>query len=209
MTKSVSFGTCQLCSEQKSKAAMVGHLKRCLPASSAPDGSSSQVLLLRVQGGAQMFWLDLVATQEAKLREIDRLLRRIWLECCGHLSEFYAGAHRRKVGMSTKVGEIFASIGNRLGYVYDFGSSTELVVSFSRFAEAGSGNPVRIVARNEPPTWPCDVCGQAATNVCVQCSYEGGFCCAEHGDSHDCGEEMLLPVVNSPRMGVCAYTGDA
>jgi len=208
MTKSVSFGTCQLCSERKGKAAMVGHLKRCLPASSARDGSSSQVLLLRVQGGAQMFWLDLVATQEAKLRNIDRLLRRIWLECCGHLSQFYAGAHRRKVGMSTKVGEVFVSIGNRLGYVYDFGSSTELVVSFSGFAEAGSGNPVRIVARNEPPTWPCDTCGQAANSVCAQCSYEGGFCCAEHGDSHDCGEEMLLPVVNSPRMGVCGYTGE-
>jgi hypothetical protein len=188
---------------------MVGHLKRCLPVSSARDGSCSQALLLRVQGGAQMFWIDLVATQEAELRDIDRLLRRIWLECCGHLSEFYTGAHRRKLGMSTKVGEIFASIGNRLGYVYDFGSSTELVVSFSGFAEAGPGNPVRIVARNEPPTWPCDACGQAATSVCAQCSYEGGFCCAEHDDSHDCGEEMLLPVVNSPRMGVCAYTGEA
>src|SRR5918995_1265810 len=114
MTKSVSFGTCQLCSERKGKAAMVGHLKRCLPASSARDDSSSQALLLRVQGGAQMFWLDLVATQEAELRDIDRLLRHIWLECCGHLSEFYVGAHRRKIGMSTQAGEIFASIGNRL-----------------------------------------------------------------------------------------------
>ena len=63
-----------------------------------------------------MFWLDLVATREATLRDIDRLLRRIWLECCGHLSQFYVGAHRRKVGMSTKVGEVFTSIGNRLGY---------------------------------------------------------------------------------------------
>ena len=208
MTKSVSFGTCQLCSERKGKAAMVGHLKRCFPASSARDGSSSEVLLLRVQGGAQMFWLDLVATREATLRDIDRLLRRIWLECCGHLSQFYVGAHRRKVGMSTKVGEVFASIGNRLGYVYDFGSSTELVVSFAGCAEAGSENPVRIVARNEPLAWPCDTCGQAATSVCAQCSYEGGFCCAKHGDSHECGEEMLLPVVNSPRMGVCGYTGE-
>jgi hypothetical protein len=206
MKKSVSFGTCQLCSERKSKAAMVGHLKRCLPVSSASDDSSSQVLLLRVQGGARMYWLDLMASPDVELRDIDRLLRHIWLECCGHLSEFYAGAHR-KITMSTKVGEVFGSISNRLGYTYDFGSSTELVVSLSGFAEAGSGDPVRIVARNEPPIWPCDACGQAATGVCVQCAYEGGFCCAEHGDSHDCGEEMLLPVVNSPRMGVCGYTG--
>src|SRR5215470_5635584 len=140
MTKSVLFGTCQLCSERKSKAAMVGHLKRCLPASTDSDGSFSQVLLLRVQAGARMFWLDLMTRPEGKLRDIDRLLRRIWLECCGHLSEFYAGAHH-KIGMSTKVGDVFASIGNRLDYIYDFGSSTELVVSFSGFAKANSGVP--------------------------------------------------------------------
>ena len=75
---------------------MVGHLRQCLPASSARDGSSSQALLLRVQGGAQMFWL---VASKAKLSDIDRFLRRIWLECCAHLSEFYADAHRRKVGM--------------------------------------------------------------------------------------------------------------
>lgn len=112
--------------------------------------------------------------------------------------------------MNRKIIEALGSIGSRLGYVYDFGSSTELVVSLSGSVEGGSGSPVRIVARNEPPSWPCDVCGQPATAVCAQCAYEGnGFCCTEHGSDHDCGEEMLLPVVNSPRMGVCGYTGEA
>ncbi len=208
MTKRGSFGVCQLCSERKGKGAMVGHLKRCLPASRASSRPPAHVLLLRAQGGPT-YWLDLVATQEAKLKDIDRLLRSVWLECCGHLSEFYSGAHH-KVSMNTRIGDAFTSVGSRLGYVYDFGSSTELVVGLSGFAEAGSGNPVRVVARNEPPTWPCDMCDQPATAVCSQCVYEGGgFCCTEHGDGHDCGEEMLLPVVNSPRMGVCGYTGEA
>jgi hypothetical protein len=26
---------------------------------------------------------------------------------------------------------------------------------------------------------------------------------------HECGEEMALPVVNSPRMGVCGYAGES
>lgn len=74
--------------------------------------------------------------------------------------------------------------------------------------ETASGKAVRVVARNEPPIWPCDTCGQPATLVCAQCVYDGqAFYCAEHGPSHDCGEEMLLPVVNSPRMGVCGYAG--
>ena len=29
------------------------------------------------------------------------------------------------------------------------------------------------------------------------------FYCDECGTEHDCGEEMMLPVLNSPRMGVC------
>jgi hypothetical protein len=49
-----------------------------------------------------------------------------------------------------------------------------------------------------------------ATAVCAQCLYESkGFCCGAHAPDHDCGEDMLLPVVNSPRMGVCGYSGEA
>jgi hypothetical protein len=34
------------------------------------------------------------------------------------------------------------------------------------------------------------------------------FYCEHHSEDHDCDEpEMLLPVVNSPRMGMCGYTG--
>ena len=33
--------------------------------------------------------------------------------------------------------------------------------------------------------------------------------CDEHAETHDCGGEYFLPVVKSPRVGVCGYTGDA
>ncbi len=33
------------------------------------------------------------------------------------------------------------------------------------------------------------------------------FFCDEHAEEHACEEESLLPVVNSPRMGVCGYCG--
>jgi hypothetical protein len=45
----------------------------------------------------------------------------------------------------------------------------------------------------EPPLISCEVCGKPATEVCA--------------GEHECGEEMLLPVVNSPRVGMCGYTG--
>jgi hypothetical protein len=60
------------------------------------------------------------------------------------------------------------------------------------------------LASNEPPLIFCEVCGEPATEVCAQCVYEGaGWLCDA------CGEEMLLPVVNFPRVGMCGYTGPA
>jgi hypothetical protein len=189
---------------------MFAHIKDCVPQVGAGSSSVPEpILLLRAEArGLPMFWLDVAVKREAKLKAIDGLLRRIWLECCGHMSEFSTGAHH-KVSMNTKVSEALGP-GDRLGYVYDFGSSTELVVRLLGSVSASTADTVRLVARNEAPAWPCDVCGRAATVVCTQCLYEGkGFCCSAHVSSHDCGEDMLSPVVNSPRMGICGYTGEA
>lgn len=211
MTRRSSFGVCELCGTRKGKAAMVAHLRKCvaewLPGRGTP---SSQVLLLRAQAsGAPMYWLDLAAAPGAKLQDVDELLRQVWLECCGHLSEFSSGGHR-EISMNARIRNALGSIGSRLGYVYDFGSSTELVVGLSGIVEGHSGNAVKIIARNEPPVWPSAVCGEPATAVCSERAYEdSGFLCTQHASSHECDEEMLLPVVNSPRMGVCGYTGKA
>ena len=34
-----------------------------------------------------------------------------------------------------------------------------------------------------------------------------GWLCDDYAEGHKCREEMLLPVVNSPRTGVCGYVG--
>ena len=122
-------------------------------------------------------------------------------------SEFSAG-RRQRFGMTVRIEKALAFAANRLGYEYDFGSTTALVVSLSGHVDVALPKPTRVVARNEPPVWACDVCGQPATDVCTQClGDEPGFCCSKHAAKHGCGVEALLPVVNSPRMGVCAYTG--
>jgi hypothetical protein len=127
---------------------MVAHLKACLPSQPAAKVSAvSEVLLLRAQAhGTSIYWVDVAMKREATLSDLDRLLRRIWLECCGHLSEFHGGGHR-KVSMRTRVGEAFFAVGDRLGYVYDFGSSTELVVSLSGSAAGRLGSTAHAVAQ--------------------------------------------------------------
>ena len=56
-------------------------------------------------------------------------------------------------------------------------------------------------------------CDAAATSLCMECVYDdqSGMLCGAHAENHrhDDDEEELMPVVNSPRMGVCGYTGPA
>lgn len=203
-------GICQVCGTRQSKASMLGHLRMCFCVPQARTALlGSELFLLRAQAGDAVYWLDIAVKRDAKLKEVDRFLRRIWLECCGHMSEFHSTAYH-KVNMSTTVGDAFRRIGDHLGYVYDFGSSTELVVSLLERTGGKIASAVQLLARNEPPVLLCDECNGPATAVCAECIYDGaGLCCAEHVKTHECGEEMLLPVVNSPRMGVCGYTGEA
>jgi hypothetical protein len=197
-----------LCGARVAKAAMARHLVKCIEADR--DGVRGRVVLLRAyQTGSPIYWLYVAARREAKLAELDQLLRDVWLECCGHLSEFYDRG-RESQNLKTRVDDVLGTVGSQQGYVYDFGSRTELVISHVAALDAVVPKKPRVVGRNEAPTWACDVCHEPATNVCAECSNDGrGFCCEKHAAEHACGEEMLLSLVNSPRMGVCGYSGGA
>ncbi|MGD9101357.1 MAG: hypothetical protein PVF45_12830, partial [Anaerolineae bacterium] len=92
---------------------------------------------------------------------------------------------------------------------YDFGTTTylDLRVVAERQGAASAGQPVQIMARNNPPDYRCKDCGEPATLICVYCDYP--LLCDKCAETHECGEDGFLPVVNSPRMGMCGYTGDA
>ncbi len=101
-------------------------------------------------------------------------------------------------------------VGDKFSYEYDFGSTTDLrlrVISEREGYFWKSEDPVRILARNLPPVIPCRECGKPATKIepGYFSAWEGALCdrCAKKvGDV-----EWFLPVVNSPRTGVCGYTG--
>src|SRR5438105_7266192 len=104
MVRQSSFGVCELCGVRKGKTAMIAHLRQCLPAS-AGGRPAEPALLLRVQPGRDpAFWLTVAAGREARLGRLDSLLRKEWLECCDHMSEFYT-AGRRSVGMNSRMGQ--------------------------------------------------------------------------------------------------------
>lgn len=67
-----------------------------------------------------------------------------------------------------------------------------------------------VMARNEPPKLVCHICGQPATHVESASEYDAPAetaLCAVHARQSEYPDE-LLPVVNSPRVGICGYTGE-
>ena len=67
---------------------------------------------------------------------------------------------------------------------------------------------MRLLARNVPPEYSCSQCGRHAGYICAECMWEvdNPFYCAACVEEHE--HEMILPVTNSPRMGVCGYEGE-
>jgi hypothetical protein len=155
---------------------------------------------------------------EAPLSRLDSFLRRTWLECCEHMSVFTIDGKRyypsymgRTEGLSMEVrtGRVLRD-GLVFSHQYDFGSTTELVLKVvGEWIPAESGSVVELLARNDPPEVVCDACGeQPAVQICTECDWGGeGWLCEACAESHSCGSDSFLPVVNSPRVGVCGYSG--
>jgi hypothetical protein len=89
------LGSCSLCGQQTSKSAIARHLAACAPKHDPPGGAPAEWIHLRVDGGGP-YWLDLEVQADARLEQLDRFLRRTWLECCGHLSDFYMPGSRQR-----------------------------------------------------------------------------------------------------------------
>jgi hypothetical protein len=202
---------------------MAGHLTACGQREAsgtspvAKQQTSGPSFHLVIEGrDAKAYWMHVTAPLAAPLSKLDRFLRDTWLECCGHLSAFRFGPHRYaslpddgEMGMRVPLGRLL-EIGMRFSYEYDYGSTTALTLNVVALREeAASKGAIQLLAANEPPKIECQRCGNGkASLICVQCVENGdGWLCEACAKKHECGSEMFLPVVNSPRVGVCAYAG--
>jgi hypothetical protein len=194
-------GTCLACRERFSGQAIARHLGSC----PKRPGGTFPAFDLRAQAGP--YWLYLQASAKATLKDLDALLRETWVECCGHLSAFDIGGKRYQADMGVPLERVLRP-GLKFGYEYDFGSTTELDLQvLGERQGARGGRAITILARNDPPEIPCEECkreGAHAKNICTECQIA---ICGPCGKKHDCDEDMRLPLVNSPRAGVCGYTG--
>ena len=194
-------GICYLCGNTIRKSGMTTHLKKEV----CPAGDVQLCNLLKIEDQYNKdYWLYLDIPATSALSSLDRFLRNIWLECCGHMSQFYFPGYD-VIGKSQKLG--YMSQGAKLCYDYDFGSTTSLVITcMGQIIRPAQRSAVRLLARNVPPTFPCCVCGKNADEVNAAVYPHTFYCeaCAKQRED----EGYFLPVTNSPRMGECGYCGE-
>ena len=243
-----SEGKCLFCSKTFAKAGINRHLAKHLEEKTEVRKQGTS-FFVKVETGknwsATPYFLSLWIDGEITMKAIDKFLRDIWLECCGHLSAFrnpkaarrgggmfgmfeayeyletgnvakyekMMGEMAGEVPMSRKAKDVLYS-GLVLEYEYDFGSSTQLSVTVIGEYPITVEKKIVLLSRNEPPQIMCAICGKVpATQICTVCMYDedAEFCdkCVEkHAEKcEDFADYASLPVVNSPRMGVCGYEG--
>lgn len=105
MPSQTSKGKCEFCGGTFGKIAMKRHVMSCPQRQTALEAEARQrkpqtprLFHLLVEGQyAPMYWLHLDVRADAKLKDLDKFLRDIWLECCGHLSAFTIEGQRYSI----------------------------------------------------------------------------------------------------------------
>lgn len=224
MTTLKTKGQCIYCKKEYAQTGITRHIQACKERQAAHEKESAKaktlipIYHLRIQGTYNpVFWLNVELAGTANLLDLDRFLRDIWVECCGHLSQFninqthyMSHPYDMNKNMKHALKDVLAPDA-KFSYEYDFGSTTYLDL---RVAEVRQGQikkgAVNILARNNPLIVPCSVCGEPTTQLCPECMWDGEaeceFCdaCAKK-HPHYADYDGLMPFVNSPRVGVCGY----
>ena len=222
-----SVGKCFFCNAEFKKAGITKHLNTHI-AKESKDRKIGASFHIKIEDDPRMgglFFLNLWVDGETTMMDIDNFLRAIWLECCGHMSAFTNPKESKRYSMfdmdemesdrdemmSSSTTDIFAK-GLKLKYQYDFGSTTELCLTVVDEYSAAVPEGIILLSRNEPLEIICEIChSEPAAVICSVCYDPNAFCkkCAKkHAKTcEDFADYSAMPVVNSPRMGVCAYDG--
>lgn len=210
-------GQCTGCNEMYTGAKGGQHLAACSQIAKILHSNFSETsgYLLKVfpAQASSIYWMFLAIPKNGTLLLLDQFLRKTWLECCGHLSMFTIDGSRYSsypdegdLSMKKRLDKILTP-GLCFDYVYDFGSSTDLEIKVLDILESCPPRQVTLLMQNESPPFDCELCKKNAEIICSIC---GETTCPSCSKRHACAKKerdtyMMMPLVNSPRTGVCGY----
>ncbi len=218
MAAVMTKGICEFCGQTYSRRGIKRHLDSCPQRARGriSDTDIPYYTLLIEDAYDRDYWLYVEVSAKATLEDLDRFLRDIWLECCGHLSQFIIGGERFLcAGVELDWGDVSMDISFRdiarpglvFEHEYDFGSTTTLKLACvsARLGGLATEERIKLLARNNAPNIHCDSCGKEAEWFVTE---DFILLCDSCAEKYDLEEEWSLPVLNSPRTGVCGYGGD-
>jgi len=210
----VTKGICSNCKQLVTKNSAKNHIGKCLSQNSVHKPVDAFLVKVQWPHKNPVYWLYLTVPFKATLEDLDNFLREIWLECCGHLSQFTIRNRRfssyfeldsystiEELPMSISSEKVLAP-GLKFIHEYDFGSTTELLLEIIELIKIKATKKINVMIRNQEPEFECAYCNEKAVMICP---IEDDLLCESCAVDKD--EESLLPLVNSPRTGVCGYVG--
>jgi len=142
-------GICRFCLKTLSGSAMSRHLLACKTKKEKDEQEMAKaktkypIYYLKLSSYKD-YWLHVEMKAASTLRELDDFLRRIWLECCGHLSMFTINGveyedteeqgdfddfwRRNAASLDTSLVKAM-NVGDKFDYEYDFCSNVMNVTS--------------------------------------------------------------------------------
>lgn len=228
-----SKGHCFKCGTEVGRTGMETHLIK----ERKKFGSDEKCTILEITGRtAKGQWMFIEALADSMLSDLDTFMRVAWMECCGHESRFVEGTDDPLNMSEMKKSSVISEFPDNfvMTYIYDLDaapSAAEIRVVCSSSREKCKG-VIRVLARNDPIRPLCELCGADADFVLRKAAEdEDGFiawsgaedddgfvvwgdadeetvaalcrkCSGKHGN-----EDNYAPFANSPRMGLCGYTG--
>ncbi len=209
--KLLSEGKCLYCDQLLTKKGIGNHLAKHLAWEEKTEPVENTQIYWHIKVEADEMFLHLLVNGEASMKIIDKFLRAIWLDCCDHLSGF--GHKDFKIRMNHKVHDVFEP-GVKIFHDYDYGTTTRVFLKGVKHYQLNIEDKIILLSRNEPLKLMCANCKvEPAIRICTTCNWEQySFFCKKCSKKHekvceDFNEDSSLPVVNSPRMGRCGYTG--
>lgn len=214
-------GRCYYCNKGLTERTIKRHMKNCLEMGKVIEenmkGAKGKavrdqfVISIKDKYASSVYCIYVSIDSNLQLQHLDKFIRDIWVECCGHLSAFYIDGESYndnsdgQYEMNYYLKDVL-SLNKKFEYQYDFGSTTELILEVIDIIKVPKEfTQIEIIARNNEEKSKCHKCGDKATYF--NWNTEEWLCknCAQGIDEDELEE---VSYSNSPRDGVCGYVGD-
>lgn len=220
-----TIGHCTFCQSEISKKESLKHFNSCFARQNYFKYQSQKKInsWFYLKAEHSSYWIDLLIPSDWHLSDLDYFLRKIWLECCGHLSRFIINdviferfqdadwlIPGEELSPSMEIPlSVALSKGMVFSHLYDYGSTTKLKLKICENFSLPLKKQLLICFRNIKPEFECFLCKKTASSICSFCS---DCLCYKCTPKHSCvishtSHYMIAPLLNSPRTGVCGYTG--